>query len=133
MTREERQNRRFSDKFKQQKVKEIESGKTTVTQISRAYEVRRGTVYKWVRKYSPLYQRKERMIIERRSDTAKILTLQEEVRVLEQAVGQKQIQIDVLEKLIEIAEETYGLAIKKNTSSRRSSGFGIGKKRVPTA
>ena len=46
------------------------------------------------------------------------------VKELERIVGQKQILIDFKEKMIEIAEEKYGIEIKKKKGSQPSSGSG---------
>ena len=128
MTREERQMRTFSEAFRREKVKEIEARKTTIAQMCRTYEVSRSTVHKWIRKYSLRYQRGERLVIEKKSDTRKIAALQEQVQELERNVGIKQLRIEFLEKLIEIAEEAHGIAIKKKSSSRPSPGSGRGKR-----
>ena len=53
--------------------------------------------------------------MESKSDTTKILALQKKIAELERLVGQKQVQLDFQEKMIEIAEETYQVDIKKNS------------------
>lgn len=47
------------------------------------------------------------------SHSQKIKELEEKVKLLEQAVGQKQIKIDYLEKMIDLASEDYKIDIKK--------------------
>ena len=58
----------------------------------------------------------ERLVVETDSDSKKLIELQKRVAELERMVGQKQIQIDFLSKMIDIAEETYNVDIKKNLS-----------------
>jgi hypothetical protein len=41
---------------------------------------------------------------------------------LERAVGQKQLKIDYLEKLIELAGDELGMDLKKNSDTKPSSG-----------
>jgi transposase len=41
---------------------------------------------------------------------------------LNAAVGQKQIMIDYLEKMIDLAKETYSIDIKKNSNTPPSGG-----------
>ena len=65
-----------------------------------------------------------KQVVEAKSDTAKIARLREEVREMERLIGQKQIMIEFLEKMIELAEKEYGVDIKKKYSSGRSSGSG---------
>ncbi|MBK8149756.1 MAG: hypothetical protein IPK58_16510 [Acidobacteria bacterium] len=50
--------------------------------------------------------------------------MKEKVKELERAVGQKQIQIDFFDKMIELAEEEYRIDIKKKCSTKSSGGSG---------
>lgn len=114
MSISERRRRRFSDTFKIQKVREIETGKTKVSEICKQYEVTPANVYKWLDKFGSKKDKKERLIVETDSDTKQLLALKKKVAELERIIGQKQILIDFKDKMIEIAEETYGVDIKKN-------------------
>jgi len=113
MSREQRQNRYFSESFRKQKVREIEQKTTTVSEVSKIYEVSRPAVYKWLHKYSIMKREKVKMVIEPESDTRKILQLKERITELEQIIGQKQIMIDFQDKMIELAQEEYRIDIKK--------------------
>lgn len=123
-----RQNRIFSESFRKAKVREIERNLTTVAMISREYEVTRTAVYKWVWKFSTLRAKQIRQIVEPMSDTHKIAELRKKIKELEQLVGQKQIQIEFKEKMIELAEQMYGVDIKKKLGSKLSSGSGSNEK-----
>jgi transposase len=103
----------FSEEFKCRKVQEIESGLSKVSEISKAYNVTRQAVYKWIYKYSNSMKKQERLIIESKSDTQKINQLKKQIAELERALGQKQIQLDFKDKMIELAEEVYQVDIKK--------------------
>lgn len=105
--------RTFSEEFKRKKVAEIESRITKVSEICKAYKVSGTAVYNWIYLYSTKMKKKERLIVEAESDTRKIGELRQRIAELERALGQKQIQLDFREKMIEIAEETYGVDIKK--------------------
>ena len=118
MTVVERQSRRFSEEFKRKKVSEIERCITSVSEVSREYQVTRPAIYAWIGQYSRMRKKQERLVLESLSDTRKMTALMEKVKELEQIVGQKQIQIDFFGKMIEIAEEKYGIDIKKNVSRR---------------
>jgi transposase len=52
LSTQERRKRTFSEDFKRQKVKEIERKQTTVSEVSKAYQVRANNVYRWIDKYS---------------------------------------------------------------------------------
>ena len=114
----ERKYRRFSTEFKQKRVREIEQGRTTVSQICKAYEVSDTSVYKWISKYSSM-EKPHRTIVESKSDSSKIVALQKRVAELERVLGQKQLEITFKDKLIELAEQEYGIAIKKNKKRQR--------------
>jgi transposase len=116
--------RYFSESFKQEKVREIEKRTVTVSEIAREYEVSNSAVYKWIDKYSLMKKKGIRQVVESESDTRKVIALREKVRELERMVGQKQIQLEFKDKMIEIAEEMYGVDIKKKFGSQPSSGSG---------
>ena len=56
------------------------------------------------------------------SSLKKVKDLQERIKELERIVGQKQLNIDFLEKMIEIAKEQYGIDVKKNFNTLQSNG-----------
>lgn len=114
----ERQRRRFSETFKKKKVKDIELGKVKVSEICKAYTVSYSAVYKWIDKFGSI-SKPERIIVESKSDTQKILALQKRIAELERMVGQKEIELTFKEKMIEIAEEKYGIEIKKKPFTKR--------------
>jgi transposase len=123
-----RQNRIFSESFRQKKVREIERNLTTVAIVSREYNVTRPAVYKWLWKYSFLRAKQLRQIVEPMSDTHKIQELRKKIQELEQMIGQKQIQIEFKDKMIELAEQMYQVDIKKKLGSKLSSGSGSNEK-----
>lgn len=132
MSISERKRRRFSDTFKIRKVREIETGRTKVTEICSQYEVSRANVYRWLDKFGRNKEQQERLIVETDSDTRQLLALKKKVAELERVIGQKQILIDFKDKMIEIAEETYGVDIKKKYSTKQSLRSGKKGKDTPS-
>ncbi len=124
MTESERRSRTFSDTFKIKKVREIETGKSKVSEICKQYEVSETNVYKWLNKFGTMKNKKERLIIETESDTQQLLALKKQVAELERIIGQKQVLLDFKDKMIELAEETYGVDIKKKFSTTPSNTSG---------
>ena len=133
LSRSERYTRSFSDSFKLQKVREIETGKSRVSDICKQYEVSNTSVYRWLDQFGLMKDKKERLIIETQSDTRELLELKKKVAGLERIVGQKQILIDFKDKMIDIAEEMYGIDIKKKFSTRQSDTSSDTAKDTPTA
>lgn len=110
---EERRMRTFSEEFKQKKVREIERKITTIAEVSRQYDVRENNVSKWLKAYGTNQMKGLRTIVESESDTRKLLEMRAKIAELERIIGQKQVQIEFRDKIIELAEETYGVDIKK--------------------
>ncbi len=124
LTHSERQLRHFSDSFKIQKVRELEVGKTKISELCKQYEVSATSIYRWLNKFGTMANKKERLIIETDSDTKQLIELKRKLANLEQIIGQKQIIIDFKDKMIDLAEQTYGVDIKKKFSTQHSNTSG---------
>jgi transposase-like protein len=125
MSISQRRVRHFSDSFKSEKVREIESGQLKVSDLVKEYEVSQTSVSRWINKYGTMKHKKpSKLIVESDSDTKKMLELRKRVAELERIVGQKQILIDFKDKMIDLAEEHYKVDIKKNFSTQPSSSTG---------
>ena len=85
-------------------------------------EVSRTSIYKWLAKYSVTYRKQHRFIVEQKSYQSKVEQLEERLKELEAALGRKQMHIDFLEKLIDLAEEEEGLSIRKKGGPQRLNG-----------
>lgn len=103
----------------------IEEKQMTVLQLSRIYEVTSSAIYKWIGKYSTKISKGEILVLEKESEGAKTLKLLEHVSELERAVGQKQLLIDYLEKVLELGSEDVGFDIKKKYVTGHSSGSNL--------
>ena len=114
--------RKFSEQFKKARVKEYESGQLTIKEISDLYSVAFQNVYRWVYKYSIYNKKKLRIVEYSESNTKKIKDMQDRIKDLERIVGQKQLNIDYLEKMIELAKEKFDIDIKKNSNTSQSGG-----------
>jgi transposase-like protein len=115
-------NRYFSEEFKKRRVKELEHNVATIADICKSYHVSRTSVYKWIYKYSIMSQKQNKQVVEAKSDTRKIQQLEQRIKELERMVGQKQILLEFKDKMIEIAEQTYDVDIKKKLGSKLSAG-----------
>jgi transposase-like protein len=124
LSTKERILRNFSEEFKQQKVREVERKQTKVSEICKQYEVSATSVSRWLKKYSSNYMKGIKTIVETESDTKRLIELQAKIADLERIVGQKQLVIDFQNKVIELAEQTYGVDIKKKLQSKPFSGTG---------
>lgn len=114
--------RKFSEDFKLKVVQEYESGKYSVYEMEEIYDIHNKSIYTWIYKYSK-YNKKSIQVVEMKNSQAeKIKKMEARIKELEQAVGQKQMNIDYLEKMIDLAKEYYDIDIKKNSDTPHSGG-----------
>ena len=114
----------FSEEFKKELVRLFETGKYSVSQLDRLYGVRNAVIYRWIYKYSTLNEKGCRIIEMKQSSTSKVKELEQKIKELERLVGQKQIKIDFLEEMIDVAKEELNIDIKKKSSTPPSAGSG---------
>lgn len=117
-----RQVKHFSEAVKRQTVKDIEQGKCTVLEVSRELSVSLQWVYGWVYKYSGYLQRNKILIVEDKRESYRSKQLEIRLRDAEAALGRKQMELDFLNKLIEIAGQELKMDLKKSFSSPASNG-----------
>lgn len=127
-----RQNRYFSEDIKKKIVRDLEKNLIRISEVCQTYQVSRTSVNRWIYKYSAMAKKQHKQIVEPKSDTKRIQALQERIKELEQAVGQKQLMIDFKDKMIELAEQRYNIDIKKKLGSRPSSGTDLTSENIDT-
>lgn len=126
--RELRKSRKYSDEFKKEIVSLFENGKFSVIQLEKLYGIGNPTIYKWIYKFSTFNEKGFRIVEMKESNFTKLSELEKKVKELEQIVGQKQIKIDYLEKMIDIAKDELNVDIKKNFNTSQSTGSAPTKK-----
>ncbi len=114
--------RRYTTDFKKQIVKDFESGKFSVLQLEKLHGINNASIYKWIYKYSKFNEKDYRIIEMKKSSSKKVKDLEKKVKELERIVGSKQLMIDYLEKMMEIAKDELDIDIKKNYGTRPSIG-----------
>ena len=117
-----RQQRYFSAAFKKEKVEDLVAKRTTVQELCDLYGISRTSVYKWLYRYSPHYEQKSRQVVEMESESHKTQFYQSRVAELERIIGQKQLEIDFQDKLLDLASAEFGVDIKKNFGTVVSNG-----------
>ena len=126
-----KQHRTFSEAFKREKVKDLVEKRISIKQLCSLYAVSRSAVYKWLYAYSPHHEQKTNLVVQMESEAHKTQMLQQRVAELERVVGQKQLELDFLNKLFEIGSQELGFDVKKNLSTKLSNGTGAGEARGP--
>lgn len=119
-----RKQRKYSIEFKKKIVADFESGKYSVPQLEKLHGVANPTIYGWIYKFSTFNEQGFRIIEMKDSSNKKMKELEARVKELERTVGRKQIMIDYLEKMMEIAKDELDIDIKKNFGTPQSTGSG---------
>ena len=123
-----RERRIFSEEIKKKAVKDLTSKRTTIKALMNEHQVSHQAVYTWLYKYSPYHDQKCTLVVQMKSEETKTIELQKRVADLERVIGQKQLEIDFLNKLLEIGSSELGFDLKKNFNTPPSNGTdGTGK------
>ena len=107
MTVEERRRRRFSESFRREQVKLIESKKTTVSEVSKLYEVKSDNVWRWVKKFG-VKDYPSQIIITTPKEIDKLKEIEKENSHLKQIIADQQIKIIYYDKLMDFVKEKLG-------------------------
>lgn len=112
---------RYSLAFKQKVISEVESGKLTVEQARRVYDIGgKCTIQKWLRRLGgDRYNHGEgRIQMPGERDRDKVEELKRERQQLEHALAQTQLKLLAAESLLECVEEHYRIDVKKTFGSK---------------
>ena len=115
---------RYSMAFKQKVISEIESGKYSLRQSSKIYNVSDVSLYKWLKRFGKNHLIGKVVRIEMKGEADRIKQLEAEKKELESALAQAQLKIITLESTMEVAEEIYKIDFKKNIGSTGSKKAG---------
>lgn len=123
----------FSEALKKRIVKDLLSKRQTIKAITLEHQVTYQTVYRWLYKYSPYHEPKCTLVVQMESEEQKKYELQLRVSELERIIGQKQLEIDFLNKLLEVGSKELGFDLKKSFSSPPLNGTDTTKGGTPTS
>jgi len=112
LTTEERRRRRFGTAFKQEVVRQIESGETSVRAISIEYQVKAQNVRCWLKKFGKK-ELPEQIVVTIQSEIHRLVDLEKEIKRLNEIIGQQQVKLICKDKLLEVYQEQYGSIEKK--------------------
>lgn len=127
-----RERRGFSTEIKNEIVKSLVSGRLSIKNVMVEHQVSAQSVYRWLYKYSGGYEPKPILVVQMKSEAIKNQELQKRLGDLERIVGQKQLEIDYLNKLLEIGSKELDFDLKKNSSSKPSNGSEVTGGNIPT-
>jgi transposase len=127
-----RERRIFSEELKKKAIKDLTGKKTTIKSLMNEHQISYQTVYKWLYKYSPYHEQKCTLVVQMKSEEIKNSELLLRMAELERIVGQKQLEIDFLNKLLEIGSGELGFDLKKNFSPPPLNGIASAKQSTDT-
>lgn len=116
-------NRNFSEAFKRSKVNDLAKKLVTISMLSRQLEVSRSAIYQWIHRYSDT-PKGVRTVMQQDSEAFKTLALQQRLAELERIVGQKQLEIDYLNRAFAVASDELGYDLKKKYAPPPSNRSG---------
>lgn len=109
---------RYSPAFKRKVVEEIESGKFTVGEIRRIYDIRGSdTIERWLKKFGREHLLSRVIRVEMKDEKDRLKELERQKRELESALAQAHLKILSLETMIDIAEDQFDIKIKKKSDT----------------
>ena len=119
-----RPRRIFSVELKKKIIKDIDEGKTNITGAGWEYQVSNVAIYRWLKKYSAHLHPSTTIVMQMDSEQYRSRELEKKIAELESVIGRKQMEIDYLNKLIELSEKDLGIDLKKNINTVASIGSG---------
>jgi transposase-like protein len=119
--------KRYSQAFKQQVVREYETG-ASATSLAQRYGIgTHTTIKKWVKQYGRSGFRTETVVIQTVEDQLEVQEMKTRIAALESALAESVLENRMLEATLTVASAELKLDLKKNfgnpllgTSSRRS-------------
>ena len=118
----------YSMSFKMSVVREYEEGKVSLGELSRKYGIQGShTIRQWINKFGTFDWQNLSLQPMSKSKDQELLELREKVKVLERKnarlekqLEEKDIKAGFFDLMIDIAEEEYGVQIRKKCSPERS-------------
>ena len=126
---------RYSTAFKNKVLQEIEEGHQSQAEVRRKYGLKYNmTIRRWIKQLGKKHLLNRTVRIEMPDEitpTDIIKQLKAEKQQLESALAQSQSKVICLESLVEVAEEEYGIDIKKKFGTGQPNR--VGQKSVHSA
>ena len=106
---------RYSIAFKLKVISEIESGKYTLVQARRIYDISGSqTIQRWLRKYGKSHLAPQVIRVQMKNEKDKVKELEKQVKLLEKALAKSQVDNICWQSLVEVIDEKYHIDSKKN-------------------
>ena len=108
-----RQQRIFSTEFKKDLAEKIEMRQITIKEVKKLYNVSETSIRRWIYTNSKNIRQGSRMVGEKESEGYRVQQMMDRIAELERVVGKKQLEVEFLNKVIEICSDELGYDVKK--------------------
>jgi transposase-like protein len=106
--------KRYSKAFRQKVVNEIESGKLSLRQAQKIYDIGgTGTINRWIKNLGKSYLLSNVVKIEMKDEKDKVKELQDRVRKLEKLLADKELDNLMNEAFLELMAEDTGINLEE--------------------
>ena len=123
---------RYSSAFKLKVISEIESGKFSIEQARKIYDIKgNSTIHSWINKYGKNHLIPKIVRIQMKDERDKIKELKNEIKVLQKALSRAQVDNICWQSLVEVIDEKYNIDSKKNFGSKLPQELQEVLKRLP--
>ena len=123
MANRQREVIRYSISFKQKVVREIEEEGLSYGQAARRYGIKGGpTIQRWVHKFGKNHLLNKIIRVEMKDEKDRLKELEAELKRVKLALANATMKNDLLETMIEMANEHYHTDVKKNLGQGLSKG-----------
>ena len=122
----------YPRQFKMRVAEELVTGLKGPAEASRDYDVHEAVIRKWAKKYRdqilsketkefvPLDSMKKKDPHTETDLEKKVREQEEEIMLLRKDLHQSKLKTELLDKMIEIAERTYSIDVRKNSGAKQS-------------
>jgi transposase-like protein len=107
----------FSKEFKKDIAEKIEMKKISINEVKKLYSVSDTSVRRWIYNNSKNTIQGCRMVVEKDSEGYQIQKILDRNAELERMVGKKQIEIEFLNKVIDLCSDKLGYDVKKKITT----------------
>lgn len=110
---------RYSSALKLKIISEIESGKYSIEQARKIYDIKGGsTIQCWIKKYGKNHLLSNIVRVQMKDEKDKIKELRNQIKALERALAKAHVDNLCWQSLVEVIDEKYSTDSKKNFGSK---------------
>lgn len=107
----------YSEEFKKEKVKLLESGEVRMCDLKKMYGVSYTSMYKWKKKYG-LISPSDTVVLEKDSEYKKNNELRHKIANMERVIGRQQMELDYYKEVVKQAGAYFEIDVEKKFNTK---------------